>query len=147
MRLCAILMLPALLAPTVVANAQAASVGFKESIAVYGPEIFPALTLVRQCGDFRVLVAYVNGTDLLFVDELVPAAGGSTYRADRSFGFVEFNHYEASRIVNDVACDSQPVGRLRISGTGIDGHFDEEFEFTIVLDTRTGAYEYSDTLD
>ena len=147
MSLRASLLLPVLLAPTVAANAQAASVAFEDSIAVYGPEVFPALTLVRQCDDFRVLVAYVNGTDLLFVDQLVPAEGGSTYRAGTSFGFVEFNHYEASRSVNDIACAFQDTGRLRISGTGFDGHAGENFKFTIVLDTRTGQYRYSDSLD
>src|SRR5262245_14631740 len=54
------------------AVAQTARVAFEDSVAVYGPEIFPALTQLRLCGNFRVLVAYVNGTDLLFVDEVAP---------------------------------------------------------------------------
>ena len=127
--------------------AQTARVGFEESIAVYGPEIFPALTLVRLCGDFRLLVAYVNGTDLLFVDKLIPAAGGSTYRVEKSFGFGEFNHYEASRDISAVTCEKRDSGFLEIMGSGTDGHSNREFDFKVLLDTQTGAYQYTDTLD
>ena len=127
--------------------AQTARVAFEESRAVYGPEIFPALTLVRRCGDFRVLVAYVNGTDLLFVDEVVPAESGSTYRVAKSFGFIEFNHYEASRSIADVACRKRDAESLEISGRGHDGHDNKNFDFTVLLNARTGEYQYSDTLD
>lgn len=132
---------------SVSAAGQTASVEFRESVAVYGPEIFPALTRLQRCGNFRVLVAYVNGTDLLFVDEVVPIEGGSTNRVARSFGFVEFNYYEASRSIEQLACREQDAESLEISGSGHDGHDNEDFEFTILLDTRTGEYEYSDTLD
>jgi hypothetical protein len=127
--------------------AQTARVAFEESRAVYGPEIFPALTHVHLCGDFRVLVAYVNGTDLLFIDEVVPAEGGSTHRVAKSFGFIEFNHYEASRSITDVACQKRDAESLEISGSGHDGHDNKDFDFNVLLNTRTGEYQYSDTLD
>lgn len=127
--------------------AQTASVEFEESRAVYGPGIFPALTHVRLCGDFRVLVAYVNGTALLFVDEVGLAEGASTYRVTKSFGFIEFNHYEASRSIMDIACQKRDGESLEITGTGNDGHDNEDFDFKVLLNTRTGDYQYSDTLD
>jgi hypothetical protein len=126
--------------------AQTASVAFEESVAVYGPEIFPALTQLHLCGNFRVLVAYVNGTDLLFVDEVAPIEGGSTKRVVRSFGFVEFNHYEASSSITDLACQKRSAESLEIIGSGHNGHEDEDFDFRVLLDARTGEYEYSDTL-
>jgi uncharacterized protein (TIGR02246 family) len=129
------------------AIAQTGSVEFEESVAVYGPGIFPALTQLRLCGDFRVLVAYVNGTDLLFVDEVTPIEGGSTNRVAKSFGFVEFNHYEASTSITGLACREGSAESLEITGTGHDGHENKDFEFRVLLNTRTGEYEYSDTLD
>jgi hypothetical protein len=39
------------------AAAQPSGVAFEDSVAVYGPGIFPALTQLHACGDFRVLVA------------------------------------------------------------------------------------------
>ena len=132
---------------TSLAIAQTSRVAFDESVAVYSAEIFAALTQLRQCGDFRVLVAYVNGTDLLFVDEIVAAEGGSTYRVARSFGFVEFNHYEASRFISNVSCEHREADVLEIKGSGHDGHRNEDFEFTVSLDTRSGAYRYTDTLE
>jgi hypothetical protein len=127
--------------------AQTARVAFEESVAVYGPEIFPALTRLRLCGNFRVLVAYVNGTDLLFVDEVAPIEGGSTNRVAKSFGFVEFNHYEASNSITDIACQKRGAESLEISGRGHDGHENKGFEFKVLLNTRTGEYQYSDTLE
>ena len=127
--------------------AQTARVAFEESVAVYGPEIFPALTQLHLCGNLRVLVAYVNGTDLLFVDEVAPIEGGSTNRVAKSFGFIEFNHYEASRSITDLACQKRDAESLEISGSGHDGHEDKDFEFKVLLNTRTGEYEYADTLD
>jgi hypothetical protein len=94
-----------------------------------------------------VLVAYVNGTDLLFVDEVVPIEGGSTTRVAKSFGFVEFNHYEASSSIKELTCRTRDAESLEISGNGHDGHEDRDFEFKVLLDTRTGEYEYSDSLD
>jgi hypothetical protein len=127
--------------------AQPARVAFEESVAVYGREIFPALTQLHLCGDFRLLVAYVNGTDLLFVDEVAPIEDGSTTRVTKSFGFIEFNHYEASRSIKSVACRNHDAGSLEITGSGHDGHENEDFEFAVLLNTQTGEYQYSDTLD
>jgi hypothetical protein len=129
------------------AVAQTARVAFEESVAVYGPEIFPALTQLHLCGNFRVLVAYVNGTDLLFVDEVAPIEDGSTNRVAKSFGFIEFNHYEASSSIANLACQKLDAESLEISGSGHDGHENKDFEFKVLLNTRTGEYEYSDTLD
>ena len=126
--------------------AQPARVAFEESVAVYGPEIFPALTQLHLCGNFRVLVAYVNGTDLLFVDEVVPIEDGSTNRVAKNFGFIEFNHYEASSSITDVACQKHDTESLEISGSGHDGHENKDFKFKVLLNTRTGEYQYSDTL-
>jgi hypothetical protein len=108
--------------------AQTARVAFEESRAVYGPEIFPALTHVHLCGDFRVLVAYVNGTDLLFIDEVEPADAGSTYRVVRSFGLIEFNHYEASRSITDVACQKRDADLWKSAAVG-----------TMVMTTKTST--------
>lgn len=129
------------------AAAQTPEVAFEDSVAVYGPGIFPALTQLRACGNFRVLVAYVNGTDLLFVDEVEPTAGGSTNRVTKSFGFVEFNHYEASSSIAEVACQLRDAESLEIVGRGHDGHENKDFEFKVLLNTRTGEYGYSDSLD
>lgn len=128
------------------AISQTARVGFDESVAIYGPEIFPALAKLQLCGDFRVLVAYINGTELLFVDEVAPAERGSTLRVVRSFGFSEFNHYEASRSISEVSCQRRDATTLEISGSGNDGHSDRDFEFTISLDAETGEYENSESL-
>lgn len=138
---CVLLAVPAL------AVGQTAVVEFENSVAVYGPGIFPAITQVRQCGNFRVLVAYVNGTDLLFVDEIAPAENDSTLRVTRNFGFVEFNQYEASRSIRTIACKEPAPGSLQITGSGNDGHDNRNYEFDIMLNTTSGAYRYSDTLD
>jgi len=139
-------LLVASLAVSVPAVSQTARVGFNESVAVYGPEIFPGLTHLHQCGEFRALVAYVNGTDMLFVDEVAPADGDSTLRVVKSFSFVEFNHYEASRSISEVSCLRRDALTLEVTGSGDDGHSNSKFEFMIMLNVSTGEYEYSDSL-
>jgi hypothetical protein len=128
------------------AISQTARVTFDESVAVYGPEIFPALRRIQFCGDFRVLVAYINGTDLLFVDEVILAEGDSTFSVVGSYSFVEFNAYETSRFVTDVSCRHRDAETLEITGNGNDGHRNADFEFTLSLNTSTGDYTYSDSL-
>ena len=126
------------------AISQTASVRFDESVAVYGPEIFPAVRRIRLCGDFRILVAYINGTDLLFVDEVTLAEGDSTFSVVRSYSFVEFNAYEASRLVTEVSCQQRDAETLEITGSGNDGHRNADFEFVLSLSTSTGDYSYSE---
>lgn len=141
---CALLMI----AGTPVAGTPAreeASISFHEAIAEYGPGLFPAMTQLARCGDFRVFVVYGNGTDMLFMDRLVPAANESTFAAVDGMSFAEFNTYEESRTVETLTCKLLEAGKLQIAGQAHSSHDDKSFRFTFVVDTVNRSYEYQET--
>ncbi|HEX5045551.1 MAG TPA: hypothetical protein VFX89_00390 [Gammaproteobacteria bacterium] len=124
-----------------------AAVEFEEAVAVYGPGIFPAITRLVRCGDYRVLVVYAAGTDLLFLDKLVPADNESTLAATDGLSFAELNYYEASNRIERVSCEKSGPRELRIAGSAFDGQENERFEFSIVVDTVERSYTYARTGD
>ena len=136
----------AMLAAAAVFPDERAAVEFDEAVAVYGPGIFPAITQLVRCGDYRVLVVYAAGTDLLFLDKLVPADNESTLAATDGLSFEELNYYEASNQIESVSCKEAGPRELRITGSALDGQADKRFEFSIVVDTGKRSYAYSDTL-
>ena len=132
-------MLPAL------ASAQIGSVELNEGLAVYGSGIYPAITKVSVCGEYRVLVAYLHGTDMLFLDRISPVLNGSTYQASEGYSFKEFNFYHASFFIENIKCTIEFDGSLKIYGEASSGHSDEHFIFTILMDLQTRTYEYADS--
>ena len=56
-----------------------------------------------------------------------------TNRVTKSFGFVEFNHYEASTSIADLTCRQRDAESLQIVGRGHDGHENEDFDFEQTL--------------
>jgi hypothetical protein len=131
-----------LVAPASFADEEA-RVDFEEAVAVYGPGIFPAITQLVRCGDYRVLIVYAAGTDLLFMDRLVLANNESTMAATDGLSFAELNYYEASNQIETVSCAEPARGELRITGRAVDGQDDTRFEFSIVVDTVKHSYVYS----
>ena len=95
---------------------QVASVAFEDSVAVYGPDIYPAVTRIRYCEPYRVLVAYINGTDMLFVDELELAENQSTFQILRGVSVIEFNAYEQSAEIRRVTCAVRDGKTLQVTG-------------------------------
>jgi hypothetical protein len=136
-----------LVALTPVASArEEASIAFDEAVAVYGPGIFPAITKLVTCGDYRVFVVYGNGTDMLFADKIVPASNESTYAAEDGISFAEFNFYEQSVSIRKVSCKLLGPTKYRVVGKVVSGHADRSFGFTIVVDAAARTYTYKDTL-
>src|ERR1044071_1618534 len=125
--MCAVLTAPA-------SYADASGQGdFAEAVAADGPGVFPAITQLVRCGDYRVLVVYAAGTDLLFLDKLVLANNESTMAATDGLSFAELNQYEASNQIESVSCAESGRGELRITGRVIDGQDDKHFQFSIVV--------------
>jgi hypothetical protein len=121
---------------------QAASVAFRDSYAVYGPDIYPAVTQVQYCAPYRILVAYINGTDMLFIDELEPSKSQSTLQVVRGVSIREFNFYEASAEIQGVTCRIADGEALRVSGAAHSFHSDRDFEFSITFDEGLESYTY-----
>ena len=123
---------------------ESASVEMDESVAVYGPGIFPAITRMEICGSFRVMIVYWAGTDMLFVDETQPSEDQSTAAGKRGFSIREFNYYEDSNSIVELSCKNARHGLL-IKGKATSGHTSQTYSFRIVMDTESGRYKYSDT--
>ncbi|HEX5048668.1 MAG TPA: hypothetical protein VFX89_16270 [Gammaproteobacteria bacterium] len=119
-----------------------ASFQFEEAFALYGPGIFPAITQVARCGDYRVLVVYGNGTDMLFLDKLVRVDNESTFAATDGFSFREFNFYEDSNQIESVSCKEAGPGELRIVGRAYSFHSEKHYDFSIVMDTARQSYTF-----
>ena len=122
-----------------------ARVSFEESIAVYSPGIFPAITKLVRCGDYRVLVVYANGTDLLFMDRLVTTQNESTYATEDGMSFSEFNHYEESIEINEVSCRLVEPQKVRITGRAHSAHSEQNFRFILTVDVGNRTHTYEDT--
>lgn len=122
-----------------------ANIAFEEAVAVYSPGLFPAIIKIARCGDYRILVVYGNGTDMLFMDKLAPARNESTLAAEDGISFREFNAYEQSSQIEDVSCKLISPARLRITGKAHSFHSEKSFRFTIVVDTAKRSYTYDDT--
>ena len=122
-----------------------ASIDFQEAVAKYGPGLFPAITRLTRCGDYRVFVVYGNGTDMLFMDKLVATQNESTFAAEDGMSFEEFNSYEESTTIRDVSCGLVGPTKLRIVGKAHSFHSDKSFRFTIVVDTARRSHTYADT--
>ncbi len=133
-----------LVAAPPIQSSESASVAMDEAIAVYGPGIFPAITRMEICDNFRVMIVYWAGTDMLFVDETSPSEGQSTMAVKRGFSISQFNYYEDSNSIKELSCKKSKAV-LRITGKATSGHTSETYSFRITMDTLSGAYKYSDT--
>ena len=122
-----------------------AHIGFEEAVAVYGPGLYPAITKLIRCGDYRVFVVYGNGTDMLFMDRLVPVRNESTFAAADGTSFREFNSYEQSSQIEDVSCQLLGPARLQITGQAHSFHTKKTFRFTLLVDAAKRSYTYEDT--
>lgn len=112
---------------------------------------FASLQELQHCGDWqlgersvalRLLRFTLYGQDLLFVDQLQPAADGTHLQAERGFGFVEFNNDHAEISLSQLRCQSDGQTRVLISGVAENGHDGSRQGFQINLDGRSGAYRY-----
>lgn len=103
------------------------------------------MTKIALCGDYRVFVVYGNGTDMLFMDKLVPVRNGSTYAAEGGISFTEFNSHEESLQIEDVSCRQRDSTHVRIAGRVHSFHTDKGFRFTLVVDVAKHSYTYDDT--
>ena len=122
-----------------------AHIGFEEAVAVYGPGLYPAITKLVRCGDYRVFVVYANGTDMLFMDRLVPVQNESTFAAEGGMSFSEFNSYEESSQIEDVSCQLLEPARLQITGQAHSFHTGKALRFTLIVDVAKRSYTYADT--
>jgi hypothetical protein len=121
---------------------QVASVAFRDSYAVYGPDIYPAVTQVQYCKPYRVLVAYLNGTDMLFIDELGLSKNESTFQISRGVSIREFNFYEQSAEIQRITCRIANGEALQVSGRAHSFHSNRDFEFSITFEQGLGGYKY-----
>jgi hypothetical protein len=122
-----------------------ARIGFEEAVAVYGPGLYPAITKLARCEDYRVFVVHGNGTDMLFMDRLVPVQNESTFAAEDGMSFSEFNSYEESIQIKDVSCQLLGPARLQITGQAHSFHTEKTFRFTLVVDVAKRSHTYQDT--
>jgi hypothetical protein len=132
---------------TAAVDASAGSI-FEDSVAVYGPWLFPTVKALARCGEYRVLVAYVAGTDMLFLDRLQLTQDNSMFEATDGLSFSEFNAYEASNDIGRVSCRLRGPETLEISGTAESGHLatDSKFSFRISVNLKSKSYSYHDNL-
>lgn len=97
---------------------------------------------MRYCEPYRVLVAYINGTDMLFIDELAPANNQSTLQVLRGMSVREFNVYEQSAEILRISCRIGSDDTLQVTGLAHSFHTDRDFEFSITVEGGLGSYEF-----
>ena len=107
----------------------------------YSLSLFSTVTLLSRCGDFRVFVAYLDCTDMLFLDRLVPNGAGSAYEARDGAKFKEFDFHDADYSIHRVSCKIVKTTFVRIDGIAEDSE-DQSFTFTILYDTMAKSYKF-----
>jgi hypothetical protein len=115
-----------------------------DSIGAYGPWIFQTLTSLARCGDYRVLVVRMAGTDMLYLDRLSLISNNSMYEAVDGRSFSEFDDYEASNDIETVRCRVLRSGDILIVGRATSGHTNRAFHFRIALRPGEKSYRYWD---
>lgn len=140
-----LVLLGAVVPASAVLAREEARIEFEEAVAVYGPGLYPAITKLARCGDYRVFVVYGNGTDMLFMDRLVPVQNESTYAAEDGMSFSEFNTYEDSTQIEAVACHLLAPTKVKITGRAHSFHSERTFRFTLTVDVAKRSHTYEDT--
>jgi hypothetical protein len=97
-------------------------------------------------GDFRVLKVYYAGQDMLFVDVVTLADGGSELKVQHGFTFSEINNDHAEIGLDTVSCKSVNENVIQIDASATNGHSGQRYKFSIVVDSKSKTYEYSDTI-
>jgi hypothetical protein len=116
---------------------------FENAAAVYGLWLFQATKSIARCGDYRVLVAYAAGSDMLFLDRLLLHDNESTYVAVDGISIRELNYYEMQNSLSAVRCTLRG-GSLLITGQLLDGMDNDAkpVQFSITYDPTTKRYSY-----
>ena len=91
------------------------------------------------------MVAYINGTDMLFIDELELTNNQSTFQILRGVSVREFNFYEQSAQIRRVTCRVSNGETLEVSGLAHSFHSNRDFEFSIEFEEGLGGYDFEGT--
>ena len=97
--------------------------------------------MLTRCGDFRVFVAYLDGTDMLFLDRLVISGAGAAYEAQDGARFGEFDSHDVDYSINHVHCKIVKSTFVQIDGTAEDPE-NQSHTFTILYDTVAKSYNF-----
>jgi len=95
-------------------------------------------------GEHRIIRAYINGSDMIFIDNVLMTSSG--LEAVNGFSFAEINDDHAGYSIERVKCESKDK-LLEINGfvngSGHDEGKDKiKFEFRILLNPEDGKYEF-----
>lgn len=92
-------------------------------------------------GEHRMIRAYINGSDMLFIDNVLMKKSG--LEAVKGFSFVELNDDHAEYSIERAKCESKG-DFLEINGFVNGSGHDEKtkFEFRIILNPEDGKYEF-----
>lgn len=95
-------------------------------------------------GEYRLIRAYIYGSDMIFIDNVLMM--GSGLEAVEGFSFAELYDDHADYSIEWVKCESKG-GFLEINGIVNGSGHDEgkdrtKFEFSIFLNPKEGTYEF-----
>ncbi len=86
-------------------------------------------------------MAYLDGTDMLFLDRLVQSGAGAVYEARDGARFEEFDFHDADYSINRVSCRIVKTTFVQIDGTAEDPE-NQRRTFTILYDTVAKSYKF-----
>ena len=102
--------------------------------------------LDESFGEFRFTKVYYSGQDMLFVDLVTLVNGNSELKVQHGFSFSEINNDHAEIGLDDISCNIITENVIQIDASATNGHSGEKYKVSIVIDAKSKAYEYKDTI-
>jgi len=100
----------------------------------------------ERLGEFRVLTIYYAGQEMLFVDIVALDNSGSQLTVVHGFSFAEINNDHAEVGIKTIACKATQANTIRIDATAVNGHNDQQYKFSLVIDGVGYTYQYEESL-
>ena len=138
---------PLTIASILSANTYAKSIGYEELKG----QLFGTINNISTCSvstskneivEYRLIKAYIYGSDMIFLDKIKMSQHGLTVIAGYTFKEINDTHIELS--LKEIKCRATENNRVIITGA-VDGTGHDEnkkYQFSIILDTSTGEYKY-----
>jgi len=115
--------------------------------------LFASIEKIETCGEwqlnekqghFRLMTLYYSGQDLLFVDIVALNESQTQLTPIKDFTFKEINNDHAEIVIENLICEPLETNKIQIKATAINGHNDQHFQFSLVIDGEKNTYQYKE---
>ncbi|TEW50147.1 hypothetical protein [Psychromonas algicola] len=115
--------------------------------------LFASIENIETCGDwrvngklgnFRLLTLYYSGQNLLFVDIVALNDSETQMIPIKGFTFKEVNNDHADITIDNLVCHSLAINKIQINATATNGHNNQVFKFSLIIDGEKNTYQYKE---